>query len=376
MHNASGSELKSDNLCAKFDEAVAAQDEDIVKEILEINCSAAALTMAFLEAQFLRALTFRNSNTARLLASHGVNPNCGFNAIVRKGDRKMLHLLIELGGAIETVDELGLFPNGALIQTTEWGCVQEIPFVDELREVGWRRTIDAEGRVHFNSGRKPWGMDLIPPQDTTLPDFFLPATRFRGTGNPEEVTAPFYIEALRCDLDPDLLRQKRPGLPSPLWTGSRYGQTATELPDGGVVLIGGEYEDSYHEDFLIFSDVIAHDCKGGVRVFFYSPYVFPPTDFHTATLGEDCIWLIGRLGYGPDRQARRTPVYRLSLSDFSISKIECKGRSPGWIHGHEARLRESKIIVSGGLIDTGTRLRKNNATFELDLGNMNWTKVR
>ena len=42
----------------------------------------------------------------------------------------------------------------------------------------------------------------------------------------------------------------------PCWCFRRFGQSKTELPDGRVVLIGGEHEDSYDPDFYIYNDVV------------------------------------------------------------------------------------------------------------------------
>ncbi len=70
----------------------------------------------------------------------------------------------------------------------------------------------------------------------------------------------------------------------PTWCFDRFGQSSTLLPDGREVFIGGEHEDYYDPDFHIYNDVIVVEPGGSVSIFGYPRDVFPPTDFHTATL--------------------------------------------------------------------------------------------
>ena len=138
-------------------------------------------------------------------------------------------------------------------------------------------------------------------------------------------------------------RQRLPGLPHAAWTADRFGQSTTRLSDGRWVQIGGEHEDHYDSDFVIFSDVVVLEPNGHARVFFYPASVFPPTDFHTATLIEDAIWIVGGLGYPGGRSSGVTPVFRLDLLDFSMSRIESSGDAPGWISRHSAEVDGSVI---------------------------------
>src|SRR5581483_4661437 len=75
----------------------------------------------------------------------------------------------------------------------------------------------------------------------------------------------------------------------PIWTFDRMGATRTELPDGRLVCVGGEHEDSYDPDFCIYNDVVIFTPAGGIEIYGYPRDVFPPTDFHTATLVGDRI---------------------------------------------------------------------------------------
>ncbi|KAF2822302.1 hypothetical protein CC86DRAFT_410672 [Ophiobolus disseminans] len=64
------------------------------------------------------------------------------------------------------------------------------------------------------------------------------------------------------------------------------------LPNGTVVEIGGEHEDSCDPDFMVYNDVIVFhpeadgkiNCSSGnFDIYGYPKDVFPPTDGHTAT---------------------------------------------------------------------------------------------
>jgi hypothetical protein len=156
----------------------------------------------------------------------------------------------------------------------------------------------------------------------------------------------------------------------------------TPLADGRFVQIGGEHEDYYDPDFYIYNDVVVHDGNGGSEIYGYPRDIFPPTDFHTATLGRDGIYIIGGLGYPDQRRVGFTPVYRLTLDSWKIESVATSGEMPGWLHRHQASfdsLRNS-IRVTGGKIDmeveNGERdLVANGHQFELDLGQMHWRRI-
>jgi hypothetical protein len=75
-----------------------------------------------------------------------------------------------------------------------------------------------------------------------------------------------------------------------------------ELPPGRVIEIPGEHEGFYDTNFCIFNDVIVHRGDGSFDIYGCPLDIFPPTDFHTATLVGNSIYIIGSLGY---RGARR-----------------------------------------------------------------------
>jgi hypothetical protein len=167
-----------------------------------------------------------------------------------------------------------------------------------------------------------------------------------------------------------------------VWCYDRFGSSLTELEDGRFVQIGGEHEDYYDPDFYIYNDVVVHGGDGEFQIFGYPREVFPPTDFHTATLCGDGIYIIGCLGYPDDRREGFTPVYRLTLNSWEIRAVETTGQMPGWIDKHRAHFdRERNVIrVEGGEVqktsaDGEQDLVPSDGQFELDLSRMAWRRV-
>ena len=119
----------------------------------------------------------------------------------------------------------------------------------------------------------------------------------------------------------------------PVWCAQRFGQSMTFLPDGRIVQIAGEHEDHYDPDFCIYNDVFVHGVDGSIAIYGYPESVFPPTDFHTATLVGGSVYVIGSLGYQGTRRFGETPVYRLDVRTFAIERLGPTGEAPGWIFG-------------------------------------------
>jgi hypothetical protein len=166
----------------------------------------------------------------------------------------------------------------------------------------------------------------------------------------------------------------------PIWTFERYGLTKTELPDGRVVCIGGEHEDSYDPDFYIYNDVIVFLSDGEIEIYGYPKEIFPPTDFHSATLLGDRIIVVGCLGNRGDRSPGFTPVYCVDTRDYSISELTTGGKPPGWIFKHVAKpMGDGVIRVHGGqLVECEGEqqlFRRNNEEFELDTKSRTWTQI-
>jgi hypothetical protein len=197
------------------------------------------------------------------------------------------------------------------------------------------------------------------------------ASRF-GRANPEPAMEPFWREQIRTFASgygggrQSFLRGEAIYEPPPVWSFDRFGQSVTRLPDGRWVLIAGEHEDHYDPDFCIYNDVTVLDGEGGVAHYLYPREVFPPTDFHSATLLGDVILLIGSLGYAEDRREGETQVLRLSVADFSIAPVDTTGDNPGWINRHQAVLEGGRIVVSGGKVEPGYRDLEGRWTLDLD----------
>lgn len=162
----------------------------------------------------------------------------------------------------------------------------------------------------------------------------------------------------------------------PGWCFARYGQSETVLADGTKIYIGGEHEDHYDPDFYIYNDVVAVRPDASIEIFGYPKDVFPPTDFHSATLVGDKVFIIGGLRYPKDRNDHETQVYQLELEDFSIHRVEVKGQAPSWLYDHKAGLSESgtKIVCTGGQIThhQAQRTVENLTAWEFDLDTLTW----
>ena len=184
----------------------------------------------------------------------------------------------------------------------------------------------------------------------------------------------------------------------PRYTFDRFGQSRTVLPDGTVVWIAGEHEDFYDPDFKIYNDVLVirplppatakgndtYDANGTsqprcrpMELYGYPEEVFPPTDFHTATLVGSRIWIIGNTGYKHNRREGKTQVLVLNTATFAIERVLTTGTMPGWLFRHDARLsREAnEIIVSGGEIQINAALAPLDGDYALNLATKVWRKL-
>lgn len=164
----------------------------------------------------------------------------------------------------------------------------------------------------------------------------------------------------------------------PVWCFTRFGRTITQLPFE-TVYIGGEHEDFYDPDFCIYNDVVVEDANGEIQIFSYPKELFPPTDFHSATLLEGHIWLIGSLGYLDLRRDGYTQVFRLETTTCRIERIETSGDNPGWISRHQAGSDPCgrEVWVRGGQVWNAIdgSLIPNAATYALSLGSLTWRRL-
>jgi ankyrin repeat protein len=202
-----------------------------------------------------------------------------------------------------------------------------------------------------------------------------------GTANPQKMEFPFWTEMVKRGVNAYQARVRFEDTGNPqdaaVWCYDRFGKSITELPDGRFIEVGGEHEDYYDSNFCIYNEVFIHDGLGNFDIYGYPESVFPPTDFHSATLVGDYIYIIGRLGYPEQRRHRETPVYRLHIHTLAIEKVKTSGKNPGWISDHKAiyRLESNEIHVSGGKITTRKDYRDNPDDYVLNLNNHKWYRV-
>lgn len=207
--------------------------------------------------------------------------------------------------------------------------------------------------------------------------------RVYGASNPQKCKFSFWYNMVRCNAgawkardhfdDQDSLNDQ------PVWCYERFGKTITAIGKGEYVEIAGEHEDSYDPDFCIYNEVFHHKGGGDFTIYQYPKDIFPPTDFHTATLANGYIYIIGNLGYPEERDYGTTQVYRLDTKSFEIERVETSGENPGWIYNHSADLIGQSIIrIQGGEILEKFEEKEihqfNEVDFHLDLNTLEWTK--
>jgi hypothetical protein len=166
---------------------------------------------------------------------------------------------------------------------------------------------------------------------------------------------------------------------NPVWCFNRFGQSETKLPDGRTIFIAGEHEDSYDPDFYIYNDVVVINTDDSIEIYSYPESVFPPTDFHTATLVDNTIVIIGSLSYPENRMIGQTQVYLLNLEDFTINKVNTSGISLGWLYKHTAVLssEHQSITIEKGTIYQGENIpwAENIDVWQLNLVDWRWQRL-
>jgi hypothetical protein len=219
------------------------------------------------------------------------------------------------------------------------------------------------------------------PAGVTRELFLLWRGAVRGTHNPQRMTNPVWTWLIQSRLGAYQANEMFSGRSSsgPGWCFDRYGQSCTVLPDGRAVWIAGEHEDCYDPDFFIYNDVAIVAPSGETEIFGYSPEAFPPTDFHSASLLDQHIVLVGSLGYGDQRRAGTTQVLTLDIDRLQMSHVATTGPGPGWIHKHQAQVVEDgrAIVISGGQVDRcdGSSLVENVDEWRLSVDNWRWERL-
>jgi ankyrin repeat protein len=286
------------------------------------------------------------------------------------GETECARLLIEAGADTAAVDHLG---QRAIKHASNLEIVRLL--VDAGEDLN---DVDDEIRALMT------GVDYEGELQSSAEDYRAGKHPRFGTANPEVMHVEFWNAMVRSGVTAWRAREAfdncRPLDDGPVWCFHRFGKSITELPGGRFVEIAGESEDFYDPDFCIYNDVIVHHGGGRFDILGYPKEVFPPTDFHSATLVGSHIYIIGCIGYRGERMYGETPVYRLSCETFAIEKIEATGEKPGWISGHRACLEsESEIHLSGGkvccMVDGKEEYPYNPNRYALDLARMTWRRI-
>ncbi len=322
---------------------------------------------------------------------------------VEQGDAEMLRWLLEtLEMNVNQKDELG---DTALMVAASRGNAECVRLLIQAGADIHQKNISGEravalskspevAKLLIDAGADPNEMDsqtraLI----TRLPmDEVFHATREEylatkhlvfGNANPQRMNCPFWETMVTSGCNAWRARthyEDQERFDGPVWCFQRFGTSINLLPDGRIIEIAGEHEDHYDPDFCIYNDVIVHHTDGSFDIYGYPPEVFPPTDFHSATLVDGYLYLIGSLGYWEARQYGQTPVYRLNIDSLKIEKVQTSGEEPGWIHEHKAILGDNReIVIEGGKVCT--RQGDNEVTeelsdrFALHLDSLVWRKI-
>ncbi|MBD2489388.1 ankyrin repeat domain-containing protein [Aulosira sp. FACHB-615] len=349
---------------------------------------------------------------AKLLLAAGANHNdvgnCGKTPLmyaIENNRLEVLKWLIAEGFDIEATDE---FSNTALIMAAEYGATDCVKILleaganpssinhcdDKAIKVAKNkeivRMLIASGEdisdINDDMRRSLTGIDnnKFSLSQVTPEQYFAGKQPRFGKSNPELMEIPFW-QAMICHGcsayaaknffdDTENWQDK-------VWSYDRFGRSITQLPDGRIIEIAGEHEDSYDPDFCIYNDVVVYQGDGNFQIFGYPQDVFPPTDFHSATLVGEYIYIIGNLGYFGTRIYHETPVYRLNIHTFVIEKVATDGEKPGWISKHKAIYQETdKIHITGGnlWVINNEKIEDyidNSVDYVLDLSDLTWSRA-
>lgn len=361
---------------------------------------------------FLLAVHLGKTEIAGILLGRGAKRDalgrCGKAAThypVERDDATMLEWLIERGFPTDPTDDFEDTPIMEAVERSASACFEVLiragadwrrrdKFGDPLIKKASDRAIiqrlidlGQDAGVLDKGALRDW-IGLGTRDELLVGKSEYMAGRFRrfGTANPERMDVPFWNAMVRNGWNAwQAARQfddSSFGRANPVWCHDRFGMSLTPLPDGRFVQIAGEHEDSYDPDFCIYNDVIIHDGHGGFEIFGYPEDVFPPTDFHSATLVGEWIYVIGNLGYRETRDAfgYETPVFRFHIPDGRMERVRTRGSSPGWLHKHEAQLEAGRIVVSGGeaysVEEVGEpSIHAFTGSFALDLSTSRWTRL-
>lgn len=330
---------------------------------------------------FLLAVQNGNIEKAEMLLALGADLHavgrCGKTCLQYAIDSKntvMLDFLLCKGVSIECCDK---FKSTGLIYAAEVGATDAVKFlIDNGANVFAldhipNRAIQVASNIEIvrllvsagdsiNDINEEIHAELVGIQCRTDPDVDVQTfeqgwRRIFGASNPEKIENPFWLAMIKSGATAwqaaSMLNASEKHVP--VWCYERFGRTTNLLSDGRIIEIGGEHEDYYDPNFCIYNDVTVFDEKGLVQIYIYPESDFPPIDFHSATLVDKYIYIIGGLGYQHQRKLGLVQVFCLDTDTFNIRRIKTSGRSPGFIYNHKARLIDGKFIE----VVAGTRMR-------------------
>lgn len=310
----------------------------------------------------------------------------------------VLKWLIEQGFDVNDTDQFGGTALLSAIEREEAECVRILldAGADPTKGPDYSRPIKAVSTIEILQRMLAVGEDLSDVSDdmrrvlnkVTQDELSVTPKEYKrgkhprfGRTNPERMNVPFWRAMVHseCNAYTAKLRCGETNLYGglPVWCYDRFGRSVTWMPDGRIIEVAGEHEDSYDADFCIYNDVVVFDGKGDFEIYGYPEEVFPPTDFHSATLVGNSIYLIGSLGYHNQRKPGETQVLRLDCTTFRIERVVCNGENPGWISRHKAvyEPEANRIVVNDGKVWDGSNLVANWVRYALDLKTHVWERL-
>jgi ankyrin repeat protein len=349
------------------------------------------------------AIEGRHPSVLRWLIQHwadvnqtGDSGNSALTEAVRRDDRESVELLLATGADIELrptrnhllhLEEVTghRFPDGLI---ANWKGASPLM---EARSKGIILRLLSAGAnpadVGCDGQRILIGLPELGDRDVlhglSAAEYERAYTPRFGKANPERMQEPVWEMLVRAGIGAEKARERfgsSEPLPAPGWCAERFGQSLTFLPDGRAIQVAGEHGDHYEPDFWIYNDVFVHGPDGSLAIYGYPEEIFPPTDFHTATLFGEFIYLIGSAGYRGTRRYGETPVYRLDTRTLQMNQIVTTGYLPGWISGHRAEAVNPHTIRlwSGNVTihhSGEERHEPNLDTFDLDLNTLHWNRL-
>jgi hypothetical protein len=222
---------------------------------------------------------------------------------------------------------------------------------------------------------------IKPPAEITVEVFRTWRNARRGTHPAENQSNPYWSWLIQSGESSWSVNQLFAGPSSfdagPVWSAERFGQSSTTLADGRVVLIAGEHEDYYDSDFFIYNDITIRHPDGRIEILGFPEKNFPPTDFHTASVIDGKIIVIGNLGYPEQRKAGKTQILIVDPATWEIRQQPSTGEGPGWIHDHQATIEGESIIVRRGSVWTDHKnpITENFDDWRLHLSDWRWERL-